>query len=115
MAQSIVIQGEDRVLRMGAIDSAEKTYIDLTGVTEITVSLAATTGPAISFLLSASEVAIVDAAKGKFNVTMSDTKTALLKVGEPIVEVILDRGAPTAGNRRIMQIEKQVLVKKKQY
>jgi hypothetical protein len=109
MSQVIIIQGEDRVVNIGIKDSGEEVYIDLTGATAISVKTTATAGGAVEFTLAASEVTITDAPKGKFSVAMSDTKTALIKLGEQPLEITVDWGT----NRRIVQQEKAVLIKKK--
>lgn len=104
-----IIQGEDREINFKVVDSEEALALDLTGATEIAVKIAATAGGAVSFLLSLSEVTITDANKGEFVVSMSDTKTNLIKLGEQSVEVVIDIGT----NRRIVQLEKAVTIKKK--
>lgn len=104
-----IIQGEDREINFKVVDSEEALALDLTGATEIAVKIAATAGGAVSFLLSLSEVTITDANKGEFVVSMSDTKTDLIKLGEQSVEVVIDIGT----NRRIVQLEKAVTIKKK--
>ena len=109
MSQVTLIQGEDREINFTVIDSEESIALDLTGSTEITVKVAATAGGAVSFTKTASEVVVTDATKGKFKVIMSDTKTGLSKVGDQSVEVIIDIGTA----RRIVQLEKALLIKKK--
>jgi hypothetical protein len=88
-----IVQGEDRTLLFGVKDTYEEVYIDLTGVTAISVNLAAASIGAISFTMSASEVTVIDAPKGKFQVVMSDAKTATLKVGSQTMEVVIDWGS----------------------
>lgn len=109
MSQVTLIQGEDREINFTVIDSEESIALDLTGSTEIAVKVAATDGGAISFLLSTAEVVITESTKGKFKVVMSDAKTSLLKVGDQSVEVIIDIGS----SRRIVQLSKALLIKKK--
>lgn len=109
MSQVTLIQGEDREINFTVVDSEECIALNLTGATEIAVKIAATAGGAVTFLLSVAEVVVTDAIKGKFKVVMSDTKTALSKLGEQSVEVIID----ISTNRRIVQLEKALLIKKK--
>lgn len=109
MAQVTIIQGEDREINFGVKDSGEDVYIDLTGATEIAVKIAAAAGGSVDFLLSVSEVVVTEAAKGKFKIVMSDSKTSLLRLGERDVEVIIDWGS----NRRIVQAEKALSVAKR--
>lgn len=109
MSQVTLIQGEDREINFTVIDSEESIALDLTGATEITVKVAATAGGAVTYLLSLAEVVVMDAPKGKFKVIMSDTSTLLIKLGEQSVEVIIDIGV----NRRIVQLEKALVIKKK--
>ncbi len=109
MSQVTIIQGEDRLINFGVKDSEDGVFIDLTGATEITVKTTAAAGGSVDFTLTGLEVSITDAPKGKFSVSMSDTKTSLIKVGEIPVEVVIDIGT----NRRIVQMEKALLVKKK--
>lgn len=109
MSQVSIIQGEDREINFGVKDSEDDVYINLTGATEITVKTAAAAGGSVDFTLTATEVVVTDATAGKFKVNMSDTKTSLIKLGEQSVEVIIDIGT----NRRIVQLEKALLIKKK--
>ena len=109
MAQVTLIQGEDREINFGVKDSEDDVYINLTGATEITVKTSATAGGSVDFTMTATEVVITDAPTGRFKVVMSDTKTSLIKVGEQSVEVIIDIGT----SRRIVQLEKALLIKKK--
>jgi hypothetical protein len=108
MAAINIVQGEDRVLtfQIKEVDSNGSTvYMSLVGVTEIDLRVPSAAGSYISFLKSASEITIVDATLGTFSVSMTDTKTALLKVGSSQnAEAIIDVGAAPAGNRRIAQL-----------
>lgn len=105
-----MIQGEDRELFFGIKDKDEGIYLNLTGVTEISVSVPSTTaGVPVIFLYSATEVQVTDATRGKFKVVATDTKTALFKLGEISVEIVIDWGT----TRRIAQLEKAILVKKR--
>jgi hypothetical protein len=109
MGQVTLIQGEDREINFTVIDSEDSIALDLTGATEISVKIAATSGGAVIFLMSNSEVIVTEAVKGKFKVIMSDTNTSLIKIGDQSVEVIIDIGT----NRRIVQLEKALSIKKK--
>ena len=94
-----LIQGEDREINIGLKDAEEDVYIDLTGNTEISFKIAATLGGAVNFLKTSSEIVVTDATRGKFKVVMSDTKTALIAMGEQDIEVTVDWGS----TRRIVQ------------
>lgn len=114
MAQVSLIQGEDRVVTITLVESKTSVAFDLTGATQITFSLPHfTTGasPAVSFSLTASEITVVDAARGKIQVTMSDAKTATFKAGVQTAEIVIDKGT----DRRISQIKEAVEVIKKLY
>lgn len=118
MSVVTIVQGEDRTLnfQIKEIDSSDvTTYMDLTGATDIELRLqGAATNTIVSFKLSASEITILDAKSGTFKVKMSDTKTALLKLGAAQnAEVVVDIGAPTAGDRRIAQLFKVITVVKR--
>lgn len=104
-----MIQGEDRTLNFGVKDTDEDVYIDLTGATEITFSIGATAGGSVDCTLTATEIVVTDAEKGKFQVTISDTKSALVKLGERDIEIIIDWGT----TRRIVQATKAVNVIKR--
>lgn len=104
-----MIQGEDRTLHFGLKDTDEDVYIDLTGATAIEFEIAAAAGGSVSCTLAASEIVITDAVKGKFSVTISDTKSALVKLGERDIEVTVDWGT----DRRIVQSSKAINVIKR--
>lgn len=104
-----MIQGEDRTLHFGLKDTDEDVYIDLTGSTAIEFKIGAAAGGSVSCTLAASEIVVTDAVKGKFSVTISDTKSALVKLGERDIEVIVDWGA----TRRIVQSSKAINVVKR--
>lgn len=112
-----IVQGEDRTInfQVKEVDSnGVTTYLDLSGtVFDIELKLAGTTAT-VSFKQSTGEITIVDGKAGLFKATMSDTKTALLKVGNnQNAEVIIDlTSAPTAGERRIVQLTKVINVVK---
>jgi hypothetical protein len=79
--------------------------------TSLTVSVSQTKaaqGYGITFGTS-HEIIVTDAVKGKFSVTISDTKSALVKLGERDIEVTVDWGT----DRRIVQSSKAVLVVKR--
>jgi hypothetical protein len=90
----LIVQGEDRDLPFGVKDIEEDVYIDITTATAISVN-----GTPVEFTMAASEVTITDGPKGKFSVKMSDTKTALMKLGALDLEVVIDFGS----DRRIIQ------------
>lgn len=117
MASITIVQGEDRIITFTISEIDEKqvtTYLDLTGATAIELRAANTSSSFESFTLGASEVTIVDAEKGTFRVHMSDSKTSSLKLGaDQSVEVIVDIGAPSAGERRIAQLTKAITVIKR--
>jgi len=108
MATIKLVKGEDRLINFTLKETNEDgvtTYLDLTGATEIELRMAHETSGYVSFKLSDSEVAIVDAIGGVFSVSMGDVKTATMKVFEDQnIEVIVDIGAPSAGDRRIVQL-----------
>lgn len=110
----IIVQGEDRELNFGIKDPEKEVFIDLTGVTEMEFITAGTSG-SVSFKLSASEITVTNALEGKFKLNASDVKTALLKIGDQNVEVVVDWGAATAGKRRIAQAEKALTIKKRYF
>lgn len=117
MASITIVQGEDRIITFTISEVDEKqvtTYLDLTGATAIELRAANSSASYESFTLGASEVTIVDAEKGTFRVHMSDVKTANLRLGaDQSVEVIVDIGAPSAGERRIAQLSKAITVIKR--
>lgn len=110
MSLITIVQGEDRALTftLQEVDSnGVTTYMDLTGVTEIDVRIAAAAGGFLSFKKSATKVAVLDTLGGVFKVTINDTESALLKVApDQNLEVIVDVGA----NRRIAQLLKAITV-----
>lgn len=86
-----VIQGEDKTFAVTLRKSQGDPY-DLTGVTEITFCFPGETAVQ-TVTLGASEVAIVNAVLGKITVTITDTKTALMKIGEDqTFECMIDVG-----------------------
>ena len=114
-----LVQGEDRTLTftLKEVDSnGVTTYMDLTGATEIELRAADSGSGFVFFKLTLLEIEIVDAKGGVFKATMSDTKTALLKLGQQQnLEVIIDFGSPSAGDRRIAQLFKAITVVKRLY
>jgi hypothetical protein len=104
-----IVQGEDREISFGLKDINEDVYIDLTGATQISFKVLATSGGSVECLLSAAEVVVTDAIKGKFKVVLSDTKSALIKLGERDIEVTIDWGT----TRRIVQSTKAITVVKR--
>lgn len=117
MAAVKIVQGEDRILKFTISeqdDSGVTTYLNLTGATEIEMRVANLSGTFESFKLTTLEIVITDNEKGMFDVHMSDTKTALLKLGaDQSIEIIVDIGAPSAGERRIAQQLKAISVNKR--
>jgi hypothetical protein len=117
MSVITLVQGEDRTLTFTLQEVDDKdvtTYMDLTGATAIEVRAANASASYESFTLAASEVTVLDAKAGIFKVKMSDAKTALLKLGaDQNIEVIIDIGAPSAGDRRIAQLFKAITVVKR--
>jgi len=114
MAAITIVQGEDRTInfQIKEVDSSDvTTYMDLTGATEIELRVANASSSYESFKLTNSEITVVDAKNGMFKAKLSDVKTALFKLGkEQSAEVIVDIGAPTAGDRRIAQLTKAITV-----
>lgn len=119
-----IVQGEDRTInfQVKEVDSSGvTTYLDLSGtIYDIELKLAGTSGT-VSFKKSTvipsstkNEIEVVDGKQGLFKVVMSDTKTALLKLGaNQNAEVIIDlTAAPTSGERRIVQLTKVITVVK---
>lgn len=112
-----IVQGEDRTInfQVKEVDSSGvTTYLDLSGtIYDIELKLAGTAST-VSFKKSSNEIVVVDGKQGLFKVTMSDTKTALLKLGaNQNAEVIIDlTAAPTSGERRIVQLTKVITVVK---
>lgn len=112
-----IVQGEDRTInfQVKEVDSAGvTTYLDLSGtVYDIELKLAGTS-TTVSFKKSDSEITIVDGKSGTFKVTMTETKTAALKIGaNQNAEVIIDlTAADPAGERRIVQLTKAITVVK---
>lgn len=113
-----IVQGEDRTIsfQVKEVDSnGVTTYLDLSGtVYDIVVKMAGTSSTVSFNKRTDNEITIVDGKIGLFKVTMSDTKTALLKVGaNQNVEVVIDlTAAPTSGERRIVQLTKVITVVK---
>lgn len=105
-----VILGEDREFFFGIKDNDEDVYINLTGVTEIVLSVPAALGGSTDFKLSLAEITITDASKGKFKVVASAAKTALFKLGKLSIETVITF---TGGKLRIAQIEHAFIVKKR--
>lgn len=95
----LIVQGEDRDLPFGVKDIEEDVYIDITTATAISVKTSGANGTPVEFTMAASEVTVTDGPKGKFSVKMSDTKTALMKLGALDLEVVIDFGS----DRRIIQ------------
>lgn len=110
MSVITIVQGEDRSLnfQIKEVDSSDvTTYMDLTGATEIELRAPDNSTGYISFKLSNAEVAVIDSKNGIFKVLMSDTKTALLRIGQSQnIEVIVDIGS----ERRIAQLLKAITV-----
>ena len=118
MAAPLIIQGEDRNINITIIDSESNVAIDLTNInsiagSDITLQLPNTSGGKVEFKKSASEISIVSATQGKIQVTMTDIKTADIKTGTIDGQLILDFGAPTGGEIRIIKIAKMFLVEAK--
>ena len=113
MSTITLVQGEDRKLTFTLQEVDEKdvtTYMDLTGATQIEVRIAAAAGGYVSIKKQPdADVAILDAKGGIFQVTISDSKSALLKIGvEQSIEVIVD----IVNERRIAQLLKAITVVK---
>ena len=75
-----IIRGEDRVLQLGINESNGNPY-DLTSATQIEMQLENEDGSMLELKLTDSEIAVVTAKAGTIAVTLTDTQTALLKVG----------------------------------
>lgn len=118
MSTVTIVQGEDRTLnfQIKEIDSdSVTTYLDLTDATAIEMRVSDVVGTGfISFTLADLEITVTDAKNGAFKVKMSDTKTNLMRLQSgQSVEVIVDMGAPSAGDRRIAQLFKAITVVKR--
>lgn len=75
-----IIRAEDRILQLGINESNGSPY-NLTGATEIKLELENEDGTTMDLKYTDSEIAIVTSAAGTIAVTITDTQTALLKVG----------------------------------
>lgn len=79
--------------------------------TELTVTVSQTKSSSAYYIsyLATHEIVVTDPTKGKFKVVMSDTKSALIKLGDRDVEVTVDWGT----TRRIVQAFKAITVVKR--
>lgn len=76
-----IIQGEDRDFFIRITDECSGDNYDLTGLTAAKAIFKGTSAN-VEVTLAASEIAVVSPAEnGKLQITLSDTKTALLKTG----------------------------------
>jgi|ERR1017187_2765299 hypothetical protein len=108
MAAVTIVQGEDRVLifQITEIDSSgNTTYLDMTSATSVELRAPAASSGYVSFTMAASEIAITSAKLGEFSVSMSDIKTALLRVGSSQnAEVTINFATLPTLNIRIAQL-----------
>lgn len=88
-----IVKGEDRVLNIHISDEDTGGDYDLTSATEITVKFKKTDLSALSKTMGAGAVSIVSAVAGKIQVTLTDTDTALLLVGDQDIYVEVDIGS----------------------
>ena len=90
-----IIRGEDKTATI------TMSGLNLTGVTEISVQFPSV-GAAVKKLKSDGDVVVTTAASGIFTVTLTDTETSRLVIGDgQAIEIVVDFGA----NRRIFQAE----------
>lgn len=104
-----MFQGEKRQANFTITDSTNDQPVNLTGVTEITVSVPQVNSGIVSFTLTAVEIVVTDATKGKFQLTMSIAKTALFKIGSLTVQVKISFSATDI---RVQQIAGAFIVSK---
>jgi hypothetical protein len=102
-----IIQGEDRTVRL--VFSRTSGPYDLTGASELAVAFPGRTGK-VTKLLSLGAVVLTDPTHGIIDVTISDTDTGLMAIGEDQrLEVTLDFGS----NRRVFQPDASINIWKK--
>lgn len=105
MASSVIVQGEDKTLNIYLKNSDGSAY-DLSGAT-ITVKFPKTATTSVDI-----SGTIVTAAAGHLSVTISDTNSALMQIGDnQSIEVQLVVGSVTT----IVQIDNAVSIKKRLY
>jgi len=75
-----IIRGEDRTLQLG-INESNGTPYDLTGYTEIVIELENEDGSWLDLKYTDSEISVVEAKAGTIAVTITDTQSALLMIG----------------------------------
>jgi hypothetical protein len=104
-----MFQGEKRLANFTITDSTNDQPVDLTGISEITISVPQVNSGIVSFTKTLLEIVVTDALKGKFQLTMSSAKTALFKAGTLTIQVNLDFGA---SDIRVQQIAGAFIVSK---
>lgn len=97
-----IVRGEDRVFNIKFSNRSNNEPYDLSGVTQITAKFNNYVGatPAQLVKTLGNGIVVVSTILGRIQVTINDTESAMLKVGErQNFEVWLDMGA----SRRIVQ------------
>ena len=104
-----MFQGEKRQANFTITDVTNEQPVNLTGISEITVAVPQVNSGIVTFTMTAVEIVVTDAAKGKFQLTISAAKSALFKVGTLTIQVKLDFGL---SDIRVKQIAGAVVVAK---
>ena len=79
-----VYQGENKTLNFRLVDERTKNPFDLTLATEIEAIFPTTAGPSLIKLKSLSQVIVINAVGGRFDVPLVPTETAGLQLGEVV-------------------------------
>lgn len=93
-----IVQGEDRLIKLllKKVNCGEVSALKLTGASEISVIFKNADKSELIKLLTASDVSIVDEYEGKIQVSLTDTETKALRVGENLdFKVKIDFGTET--------------------
>jgi hypothetical protein len=99
----VIFQGEDRTLTFTVLDTETGVVFNLTGSTT-TCTIKGTSG---NVVFSGAEINLIDPTKGKFQLIMSDTKTALLALGTRNIIISITIGADT----RLIDVTASIIVK----
>ena len=105
-----IIKGSDVILNVTLRHKTSGDPYDLTGATEITACFEADDGTTVTFNMAVdSEISIRNAEPklGKIAIAMTDTKTALLMIGDPVdFDITIDKGA----DREIIKVEQSLII-----
>lgn len=107
--QAKIIQGEDRTIK-ASIKTESGAAFDLTGVTEITACFKKSDNSYLSVTQTGGQIAIQGSAgAGEIAISLFDTDTELLALGNQSFEVLIDKGT----ERRIVQYVSKLNVVKR--